>query len=131
MSVPVNAADAIKLSIKILQDISNDIHVPKNIRRAVLDAIEFLQDNSVSPGVRAANALSVLDEISQDPNMPTRTRVQFWNVASMLEKVKDRRRLIEGLRFTRYNALKCLSRRRGDQILFFFYVYRSALLPSG
>ncbi|MGC8631510.1 MAG: UPF0147 family protein [Thermoprotei archaeon] len=89
MSAPSNAVDSIRLSIKILQDISNDIHVPKNIRRAVLDAIEYLQDTSVSPGVRAANALSVLDEISQDPNMPTRTRVQFWNVASMLEKVKD------------------------------------------
>ncbi|MDP7975523.1 MAG: UPF0147 family protein, partial [TACK group archaeon] len=85
--------DAIKLAAKILQEVSGDPHVPKNIRRAVLDAIDYLQDQSVSLGVRAANALSVLDEISQDPNIPTRTRVQFWNVTSMLAKIRDRESL--------------------------------------
>jgi uncharacterized protein (UPF0147 family) len=39
--------------------------------------------------VRAANAISTLDEILQDPNMPPYTRVKLWNVMSLLEAIKD------------------------------------------
>ncbi|BFH73522.1 UPF0147 family protein [Sulfurisphaera javensis] len=79
----------IKQAIIMLQKIVNDTSVPRNIRRAATDAIRNLQDPSLSPGVRAANAIGILEEISQDPNMPTHTRISIWNVVSMLETVKD------------------------------------------
>jgi hypothetical protein len=41
-------------------------------------------------GVRAANAISILDDISQDPNMPPYTRVKLWNAVSLLEAIKDK-----------------------------------------
>jgi len=39
--------------------------------------------------VRASNAISILDDILQDPNMPPYTRVKLWNVISLLEAIKD------------------------------------------
>ena len=51
--------------------------------------MDALQKQADSIGVRASNAISMLDEISQDPNMPPYTRVKLWNVASLLEAVKD------------------------------------------
>ena len=79
----------IKQAVIMLQKIVNDTSVPRNIRRAATDAIKSLQDTSLSPGVRAANAIGILEEISQDPNMPTHTRISIWNIVSMLETVKD------------------------------------------
>jgi len=51
--------------------------------------MDALQVQGHTIGVRASNAISTLDEISQDPNMPPYTRVKLWNVASILEAVKD------------------------------------------
>ncbi len=73
----------------MLMRIVNDASVPRNIRRAATEAIRQLRDESLSPGVRAANAISVLDEISQDPNMPVHTRITIWNIMTLLETVKD------------------------------------------
>jgi len=73
----------------MLMRIINDTGVPRNIRRAATEAVKRLQDRTLSPGVRAANAISILDEISQDPNMPTHTRITIWNIVTLLETVKD------------------------------------------
>ncbi len=79
----------IRQAIIILMRIINDTSVPRNIRRAATEAIKQLKDESLSPGVRAANAISILDEISQDPNMPVYARTMIWNVITLLETVKD------------------------------------------
>ncbi len=79
----------IKQAVGVLNEVSNDNTTPRNIRRAAKDAIDQLQAQTYTIGVRASNAISILDEISQDPNMPPYTRVKLWNVASILEAVKD------------------------------------------
>jgi len=79
----------IRQAIIMLMRIINDTGVPRNIRRAATEAVKRLQDKTLSPGVRAANAISILDEISQDPNMPTHTRITIWNIVTLLETVKD------------------------------------------
>jgi uncharacterized protein (UPF0147 family) len=48
-----------------------------------------LQTAEFTPAVRASNAISLLDEILQDPNMPPYTRVKLWNVMSLIEAIKD------------------------------------------
>ena len=40
-------------------------------------------------GTGGSDAISTLDEILQDPNMPPYTRVKLWNVMSLLEAIKD------------------------------------------
>ncbi len=76
-------------AMEILQAISEDTTTPRNIRRAAKNAMDSLQDQSLSHAVRAANAIGILDEISQDPNMPPYTRTRVWNVVSILENIKD------------------------------------------
>ena len=73
----------------VLNEVAQDNTTPRNIRRAAKDAADALQVAEHSLGVMASNAIAILDEISQDPNMPAYTRVKLWNVASMLEAIKD------------------------------------------
>lgn len=79
----------IRQAVTVLTKIVNDTSVPRNIRRAATEAIKQLQDASLSPAVRAANAIGVLEEINQDPNIPSHTRISIWNIVSTLETVRD------------------------------------------
>ncbi|MCE4608517.1 MAG: UPF0147 family protein [Caldisphaeraceae archaeon] len=89
MSVQTSTDEKLKLAINILAGIVNDTAVPRNIRRAAANALTYLRDTKLSPGVRAANAVSALDEISQDPNMPFHARTRIWQVLTMLETIRD------------------------------------------
>jgi uncharacterized protein (UPF0147 family) len=79
----------IKEAMNILGLVSEDNTTPRNIRRAAKQSITALQVEDNTPAVRAANAISILDEILQDPNMPPYSRVKLWNVMSLLEAIKD------------------------------------------
>jgi len=81
--------DRIKQAVAVLGMVSEDTTTPRNIRRAAKDAIDALQASQYTPAVRASNAVSILDEILQDPNMPAYTRVKLWNVMSLIEAIKD------------------------------------------
>lgn len=81
--------ERMKQAIAILTEVSEDTTTPRNIRKAAKDSINALQDTQYTHAVRASNAISILDEILQDPNMPPYTRVKLWNVMSLLEAIKD------------------------------------------
>ena len=74
---------------EILSSIVQDHSVPKNIRRAAKKAYDGLEDPTDPPAVRANLAISVLDEISQDPNCPVYSRTKIWQIVSILETVRD------------------------------------------
>jgi uncharacterized protein (UPF0147 family) len=76
-------------AMNVLGMVSEDTTTPRNIRRAAKKSIGALQPSENTPAVRAANAISILDEILQDPNMPPYSRVKLWNVMSLLEAIKD------------------------------------------
>ncbi|MEM3875423.1 MAG: UPF0147 family protein [Candidatus Bathyarchaeia archaeon] len=81
--------ERIKQAMAVLAEVSEDTTTPRNIRRAAKDSMNALQTTEFTPAVRASNAISILDEILQDPNMPPYTRVKLWNVMSILEAIKD------------------------------------------
>jgi uncharacterized protein (UPF0147 family) len=81
--------ERIEEAMNVLGMVSEDTTTPRNIRRAAKQSIAALQISDNTPAVRAANAISILDEILQDPNMPPYTRVKLWNVMSLLEAIKD------------------------------------------
>ncbi|MCS7124031.1 MAG: UPF0147 family protein [Candidatus Bathyarchaeota archaeon] len=81
--------ERIKQALAVLAEVSEDTTTPRNIRRAAKDSMDALQTTEFTPAVRASNAISILDEILQDPNMPPYTRVKLWNVMSILEAIKD------------------------------------------
>ena len=81
--------ERIRQALVVLGEVSEDNTTPRNIRRAAKDSMSALQTGEFTPAVRASNAVSLLDEILQDPNMPPYTRVKLWNVMSLLEAIKD------------------------------------------
>ncbi|MCZ6725119.1 MAG: UPF0147 family protein [Thaumarchaeota archaeon] len=76
-------------AIKTLQTVADSNITPRNIRKIVKDSIVILNDSSLSLSVRAANAISMLDEASQDPNMPSFARVTLWTAVSSLEAIRE------------------------------------------
>lgn len=73
----------------IMDRVAEDMSVPRNIRKAAKEAKESLMEGEDDPVVKAASAISILDEISNDPNMPVHTRTTIWNALSVLETVKE------------------------------------------
>jgi uncharacterized protein (UPF0147 family) len=73
----------------VLRSIAEDQAVPKNIRRAAKKAIEELESGKGTAAVRASNAISGLDEASQDPNCPLHARTKIWQAVSVLETITD------------------------------------------
>ncbi|MHA1958887.1 MAG: UPF0147 family protein [Candidatus Thorarchaeota archaeon] len=80
---------AMDQSKHLLKQISEDSSVPRNIRRAANEAIAVLENDGDSPAVRAQNAISIIDEPSQDPNCPNHARTKIWHVSSLLEPIRD------------------------------------------
>jgi uncharacterized protein (UPF0147 family) len=73
----------------ILNMIADDNTTPRNIRRTAKQAADMLLDESISVAARAANAIAILEDISQDPNMPMYSRTRIWNAISVLEGIRD------------------------------------------
>jgi uncharacterized protein (UPF0147 family) len=75
--------------IGILMDaVLEDTSVPRNIRKIVSDAkTRILSKGELD--VSIASAIYMLDEISNDINMPFHARTDVWNVISELEKLKE------------------------------------------
>ena len=75
-------------AIKLLEEIINDRTVPRNIRRAVEESKNVLNDEKVQPEVKISTAIQILDEIINDPNMPLYARTKIWNIVSILEHAR-------------------------------------------
>ena len=88
-NIKSNNEEKIEKAIAILQPLVENTAIPRNIRRTVKETIDGLRDKSIGPGVRAANAIGVLEEISQDPNVPSYARVTIWNAISILEGIRE------------------------------------------
>ena len=73
----------------ILNSISADTSVPRNIRKITTQAINELKADSTTPAVNASNGISLLDDLSQDPNCPLHTRTQIYQILSLLEQIRD------------------------------------------
>ncbi|MCS7138929.1 MAG: UPF0147 family protein [Crenarchaeota archaeon] len=76
-------------AIEMLSFVVNDVTTPRNIRNSIKEVIANLSKKNTTPGIRAAAAINVLDEISQDPNMPSYARTTIWNIIAILSSIKD------------------------------------------
>jgi uncharacterized protein len=81
--------DALDRCNQILNHIMEDTSVPRNIRRAAEESKNILSQDDDEPTIRASTVISILDEISNDPNIPIHARTLIWNVLSELESVRD------------------------------------------
>ena len=83
----VDPEKTINTCIQMLQQITEDTTIPRNIRRVADETRAVLMDKSKGLGLRAATAISMIDEISNDPNMPVHARTRIWELVSQLETV--------------------------------------------
>ena len=47
------------------------------------------EGTKLSVAVRAANAISLIDEVGQEPKMPYLARVTLWSAVSELESIRE------------------------------------------
>ena len=71
--------------LRMLDELSQDRTVPRNVRTAVVKAKEDLANEKLDIGFRVSSAISILDEVANDINLPPYSRTQVWNVVSALE----------------------------------------------
>lgn len=81
--------EALKEAIETLDQVASNPTTPKIIKKSISDLVNELKSEEYSVSVRAANAISVLDDITQDPNMPSYVRVTLWQAVSKLEGIRE------------------------------------------
>ncbi|MCS7118611.1 MAG: UPF0147 family protein [Archaeoglobaceae archaeon] len=72
--------------LDILERLIQDDTAPKNVRRLAGEIKERLI-SSKKVSVEAASAITILEDISADPNLPMHVRTMIWNLASQLERI--------------------------------------------
>jgi len=80
---------AMDSAIQILNQLATSHSTPKNFKKTITDLLEELQTDEYSIAVRAANAISSLDDITQDPNVPSFVRTTLWQAVSVLESIRE------------------------------------------
>ena len=80
---------AMESAIQTLNQLATSHSTPKNFKKTISDLIIELQTDEYSISVRAANAISSLDDITQDPNVPSFVRTTLWQADSVLESIRE------------------------------------------
>ena len=78
-----------ELALQTLTQVASNPTTPKNIKRTITDLIGTIKNSQEPMSIRAANAISQLDDITQDPNMPSYVRVTLWQAVSSLENIRE------------------------------------------
>jgi len=81
--------ESMKEAIDTLNQIVSSNSTPKTIKKSITDLITDLSNEEFSLSVRAANTISLLDDVTQDPNMPSYVRTQLWQAVSKLESIRE------------------------------------------
>ena len=81
--------ESLNNALTTLNQIATNPSTPKNIRKNIMDIIEDLKSDEYSVSVRAANTISSLDDVTQDPNMPSYVRTSLWQAVSTLENIRE------------------------------------------
>ncbi len=81
--------ESMDTAIQTLNQVADNLSTPKNIRKKIAELSSELKTEEFSMSVRASNAISLLDDITQDPNMPSYVRVTLWQAVSTLEGIRE------------------------------------------
>ena len=76
-------------AMSTLNQIATTPSTPRNIRKNITDLVDGLKSNEYSVSVRAVNTISLLDDVTQDPNLPSYVRTSLWQAVSTLESIRE------------------------------------------
>ncbi len=71
--------------IQLLDELGQDVSVPKNVRKIALDSKTKLNSQKDSLDLRCAKVISTLDDLTNDPNVPSVGRTFLYTIISKLE----------------------------------------------
>ncbi len=71
--------------LALMDDLEDDSSIPRNVRKMSSDAKEKMKDSKESLDLRCATVISELDDISNDPNVPSHGRAAIYTIISKLE----------------------------------------------
>ena len=77
------------LNSNIIVSKQNSVETTKRIKKSISNLVVDLTKEEYSLSVRAANTISLLDDVTQDPNMPSYVRTQLWQAVSKLESIRE------------------------------------------
>ena len=70
-----------------MRDLADENSVPSNVAEMIREAAEELETEDKDLSVRVNTASSLLDQVSNDPNIKQHTRTEIWNLASKTESL--------------------------------------------
>ena len=77
-------------STETLETIKKDIQIPKRIKRLISEATLMLKnEDNGSMSVRAANAISIMEELTYSRHVQSHIRTKIWDVVSSLEAIRE------------------------------------------
>jgi len=88
VAAPALGSSEVDRALRTLAELADDASVPRNVRRGALSAKEGLAKGSVPLDVRIASAVFALDDLANDPNLPTHGRTAIWSIISSLESLQ-------------------------------------------
>jgi len=86
-SVPAETPELQRIVDSLVQ-LADDASVPRNVRRGAQSARDELGKPRVALDMRIASAVYVLDDLANDPNLPTHGRTAIWSIISSLESLQ-------------------------------------------
>ena len=81
--------ESLNSAIQTLNQLASSHSTPKNFKKTISELIVDLKSEEYSVSVRAANAISSLDDITQNPNVPSFVRTSLWQAVSVLESIRE------------------------------------------
>ena len=75
--------------IQQMKDLADEDSVPSNVADMIREAAEELNKQDKDLSVRVNTASSILDQVSNDPNIRQHTRTEIWNLASRTENLSN------------------------------------------
>jgi uncharacterized protein (UPF0147 family) len=81
--------ESLESAITTLNQIASSPATPKTIKKSISEMTSDLASGEYSMAVRAANAMSMLEDVTQDPNMPSFVRTSIWQAVAKLEGIKE------------------------------------------
>ncbi len=73
--------------VSLLEAVAKDRGVPKNVKNSIEESLDILRKDDKS-NEKISEAASILDEISNDPNLSVYSRTVLWDAISKLEALK-------------------------------------------
>ncbi len=77
--------EEIQQIIETLNQVIKDNSVPRNIRRGAEEAKNIIQNEKEDIKNRSSSALYILEDLTNDRNLPMHARTTLWNVVGALE----------------------------------------------